>query len=393
MSSQITKIAAVAVIAIVVVAGAAFFIISNNNEDSAPIESPLMIRGNADNNYKIDSNDMSILQDVMNGNKALSDYPLADVNNDGKVDDTDKQILQDIIDRKEGITVYVLSLDREGKEVTVPVKYPLRNVVTFATNMEMPTLYAGGGPYEAGYFTRSYMNAQKSIVSTAKNLDGSQRTITDANWTSFTTLDAELRDAGKGGVGALLVDYSGIAQITTSRAGDLAAAGIPMLSYKSADSLVESATVITLSFLFGKDTEPIGQKYAQLADKVVDKIKTKLGSLTDEQKTTYMCFTMYIYICEDKSSFNTSAAFVYGLPYSKVNSEFASKYTGTSSKIMSNVEALSNYTDVDVLINNRSMDWADSADKAKSVITETWDHSNDAKTGKSATTGDRKSVV
>ena len=382
MASSIVKIAAVAVVAVVAISAVAILVVSQNNKDSsdAPIASPLMVRGNADNNYKIDSNDMSILEDIISGDKKLEDYPLADINGDDKVDDADKAILQDMLDHKSGMTMYVQTLDRTGKEVTAEVTYPLRNVVTFATNMEMPVLYAGGGPYEAGYFTKSYTNAQASVSADARNLNGSQRSITDDNWTSFTTLDADLRADDKGGVGALLVDYSGISQITQARANDLAAAHIPMLAYKSADCMVESATVITLSYLFGTETEEIGQKYAQLSDKVIDKVKSAVGEFTDEQKTTYLSFTMYIYICQNDSTFNTGGQVVYGLPYYKTNPTFADKYKGSSSTIMSTVEALSNYTDVMKLINNRSMDWNKDVADVNPLITETWDHSNAAST-------------
>ena len=64
------------------------------------------------------------------------------------------------------------------------------------------------------------------------NLKGSQRSISDTAWSNFTALDASI----SGGLGAILVDYSGIAQITEKRMGDLNDAGIPMICYESADA-------------------------------------------------------------------------------------------------------------------------------------------------------------
>ena len=373
-SATVKIIAVVAVVVIAVSAVAVVFATNNNKSSDPPIESYLMVRGNADNNYTMDSKDMEILDDIIAEKKFLKDYPLADVNNDGKVDSTDKAILQDMLDHKEGITMYVQTLDRNGKVVTQEVKYPLRNIVTFATNMEMPCLYAGGGQYTAGYFSKSYATAEASVASTAVKLGADQRTIKDEHWTNFTNLDADL--ASKGGIGAFLVDYSGISQITAARENDLKEAGIPMLAYKSADAMVEAATVITLSYLFGEETEPIGIKYAQLADKVIDKVRSKVGDLSEDKRSTYMCFTMYIYICQNDSTFNTAPSVVYGNPYYNANSEFKTKYTGTGSTIMATTEALSNYTDVDVLINNRSIDWQADSDAVKSMIVETWEHNN-----------------
>lgn len=372
--SMTMKIAAIVVV-IVIVAAACVVLVGNdkNSNGDIPIESSLMIRGNADNNYTIDNDDMKILEDIMSGVKQLKDYPLADVNKDGSVTDADVKILQDMIDRKSGTTIYVETLDREGDNVTVPVQYPLRNIVTYATNMEMPVVYAGGGQYVAGYFTKSYENAQKTVATTARDLEGSQRQITDASWANFTKLDSDLQASG--GIGAFLVDYSGISQITAARNADLEAAGIPMLAYESADSVVESATVITLSWLFGKDTEAIGKEYAQLRDRVMNEIDNKLSNLADKDKKTYIAFTMYIYICGPDSTFASTPKTAHGLPYSEVNKEFKEKYTANSTK-MSSVEALSNYTDADCLINNRSIDWQADASTVNDVIVETWDHSN-----------------
>ena len=369
------KIAAVAVVIVIVVAACALLLSNNKEKDDVEIKASLMVRGNADNNYKIDQNDMDILEDIIAGNKALEDYPLADVNKDGKVDETDKKILQDMLDHKTGTKIYVETLDVNGDNTTVEVTYPLRNVVTYATNMEMPVLYAGGGDYVAGYFTKSYKNAQASVSSTAVDLEGSQRQITAASWANFTKLDADLNASGKGGIGAFLVDYSGITQITSERVSDLEAAGIPILAYESADSTVEGATVVTLSYLFGEKTEPIGQEYAKLSDEVLSYIDSKIGKLSNDELKTYISFKMYIYICGPDSTFASTPSTAHGIPYSEVNSDFASKYTKNSTK-METVEALSNYTDVDCLINNRSIDWQATDDDAKKMIVDTWNHSN-----------------
>lgn len=378
-----TMIAAVAVVAVVLVAGA--FVILNNDDDgtkNAAIASQLQIRGNANDDYTIDGKDLDIVNDVIAGTKTLAEYPLADVNNDGDVNDADVSLLKDLIDRKDGTTVYVVCLDRNGDSTTVQVTYPLRNVVPYGTNMQLPTLYANGGQYVAGYFVSSYTTAEASISSTAKDLKGS-RSMSDAAWSNFTALDAAL-DADpsiSGGLGAILVDYSCIAQITKKRMGDLNAAGIPMICYESADATAEITTVLTLGFLFGGECETMGVKYAQTAWNLIKEINDKLKDVKDEDKTSYICCTMYIYICGASSSFNTSATTAGGVAYASLNSDFNSTYTKNSTK-MTSVEALSKFTDVDVIINNRSMDWGLTAEEIKDLVIDTWDHDN---SGKSST--------
>ncbi len=370
-----TIIAAVVVVAIVVVAAVLIGFGGNGGNDSSgdsDIASQLQIRGNANDDYTIDEKDMEILDDVISGDKSIDDYPLADVNNDGNVDETDKQLLQDLIDRKDGTTVYVLCLDVNGKPTTVSCTYPLRNVVPYGTNMQLPTLYANGGQYVAGYFVSSYETAESSISDSAVDLGGTQRQISDAAWKNFTTLDANT----EGGLGALLVDYSGIAQITDVRAADLEAADIPMIIYSSADATSEITTVLTLGFLFGGDCEEIGVEYAQKSWDVINLIEEKVGSLSNDEKCSYICCTMYIYICENDSTFNSSASTAGGLPYYIVNSDFSETYAGDGSTKMQSVEALSNYTDVGAILNNRSMDWGLDEAGIEELVIDTWDHDN-----------------
>ena len=366
-----TMIAAIAVVAVVLIAGAA--VILNDSKESssdAAIASKLQIRGNANDDHTIDSKDMDILEDVIAGTKTLADYPLTDVNGDGAVNDTDKALLKDLIDRKEGSAVYVLCLDRGGNSTTVKATYPLRNVVTFGANMQMPALYANGGQYVAGYFKSEYTTAEASISSAATDLKGAARTISDAAWTNFTNLDDKI-----GGIGALLVDYSAIAQITDLRMSDLDDADIPMICYESADATAEITTVLTLSFLFGKECESVGVDYAQTAWNVIEQVNSKVSTKTAAEKQKYICCTMFIYLCGIDSSFNTTAATAGGIPYASVNEEYAKTYTKNSTK-MSSIEAMANFTDADIVINNRSMDWGLDADGIKALIIETWDHSN-----------------
>ena len=111
---MVIKIAAIAAVIIVVVAACAVLVSNNDDKESAEIKASLMVRGNADGNYKIDQEDMAILDSIIAGDKELKDYPLADIDGSGEVDDKDKKILQDMFDHKEGTTIYVETLDVNG---------------------------------------------------------------------------------------------------------------------------------------------------------------------------------------------------------------------------------------------------------------------------------------
>lgn len=373
MSKTTTMIIAAVVVIVIVVAAVAVVLTQNGGSDSGEgteIASQLQIRGNANDDYTIDDRDMDILEAVMSGEETLADNPLADVNDDGVVDEQDRTLLQDLIDRKAGTTVYVMCLDRAGNNTTVECTYPLRDVVTYATNMQMPVLYANGGQYIAGYFTSTYDVAESSISDTATYLGGSSREIPDSAWMSFTQLDASLDD----GVGALMTDLSAVAQITDARQADLDAAGIPLIIYPSADATDEITTVLTLGFLFGGDCETLGVEYAQASWDVVDSIRDAVSGLSDDEKVSYICCTMWNYVCQNDSTYNSSPAVAGGIPYYEVNPQFADAYAGDGSTVMSSVEALSNYQDVGVVINNRSLDFGLDAQSMTDTILECWEH-------------------
>lgn len=370
MNKTTTMIVAVVLVVIVIVAAVAVVLRSGSNEDgNSIIASQLQIMGNVNDDYTIDERDMEILDSILAGDASFEDYPLADANNDNVIDENDKTLLQNIIDRVEGITVYVICLDINGNNTVVECDYPLRNVVTYATNMQLPVLYANGGQYVAGYFYSSYDVAEASL-SSAVDLEGSSRSISDAAWANFTQLASSIDT----GIGALLTDYSAIAAITDQRIADLDAAGIPLIIYASADAESELTTVLTLGFLFGGDCEDLGVEYAQAGWEVLNEIEERVGDLSDDERTSYICLTMYFYICQNDSTYNTTAESAGGIPYYKVNSEFASIYAGSSSTSMSSVEALSNYMDVGAIISNRSMDWGMTAEEVAETYIECWEH-------------------
>jgi len=101
MNENTTKIMAVVVVLVLVVAGIAAFLIMNNDKGkSVEIDAALEVYGNADNDYKIDSADKTIIQNIIDKKDGytLEKYPLADANYDGSVTSADIEIVNAIID-------------------------------------------------------------------------------------------------------------------------------------------------------------------------------------------------------------------------------------------------------------------------------------------------------
>lgn len=351
-----TKVIAIVAAAVIVGAGVAVYAVTNNNGDnnnSNKIESMLMICGNADNNDRIDSADVALVQKIIDGKLASADYPLADANNDGKVDSGDIALINKMIGH-ESAKIFVLTVDADKTPKKVEVSYPLKNVVPVSSNMTMTLINVGGTPSTAGYFNCEYETAQKVMkTSNAVDLGGDKRVISEAAWQNFMKLDGNLKS--KGGIGALLVDQS--AKTLDTYRPALVAAGIPELRFEVAEAYGEIASALTIGFLLGSNTQKIAEKYATMSWDIINTIKSKTSKIADANKKSYICITMSTYVCQNDSDFNQAPEYAGGVKYSKVNAEFANKYKGNGSVKMASTEALSNYGSANYIISNRSTDY------------------------------------
>lgn len=132
-------IAAIVIVVVVIVCAGAYVLVSgddDNKDDSKPIDNLvgsgnyLKIFGNANGDYKLDNDDIQIIQDYIDGKTTSSSlirvteqdnntsYYLADANLDGKVDAEDITYLKGIIDRS-GQSMNLI--DTFGHLCTVPL--------------------------------------------------------------------------------------------------------------------------------------------------------------------------------------------------------------------------------------------------------------------------------
>ena len=345
------------IVAVVVVAligaGGAVLVLGGNHSNSNPygsVDSKLLIRGNVNEDYTIDGDDMSLFEEVKNGDKSLTDYPYADVNGDGDVNDDDKALLQDLIDRKAGTDVYIDCLDITAKPANVKAKYPLRNIVPFGTDM-MTVMWAGGGEYVAGYFYNSYPNIQNTPNGEAF---GNSIMPNAAAWQKFQARDATLKENGGNGIGGIILNTAYVKFITSQKA-NLEKAGIPVIGFPSLDAESEITAILTIGFLFGTDNEKSSLEYAEKGWEVVKEVKDKVKDLKDDERKTFIAFCMTNYICANDSTMNGTALSAGGIHYSKVDKEYAATYAGSNAIQMGSTEALANYS-ADVFINITSQD-------------------------------------
>lgn len=125
------KVVAIVIVVIIVLAAVSYFALSGDDDDETTIESVLPVYGNANNDYVIDSDDVSIVQDIIDGKKSFSDYPLADAYNDGVIDQKDIDQINAMINKT---ATSVWHINKIGTTQTVEsTKWPISAALATAT--------------------------------------------------------------------------------------------------------------------------------------------------------------------------------------------------------------------------------------------------------------------
>lgn len=118
------KIIAIIVIGVVLVSagGVGIFMMNKDSgDDTIRATGNLPVFGNANNDDKIDSKDIDLLNELIEDeSKSRDDYPYLDANQDGTVDSSDVELVQNIIDRKE-CTIHYLDWENKVADQTFPV--------------------------------------------------------------------------------------------------------------------------------------------------------------------------------------------------------------------------------------------------------------------------------
>lgn len=374
MDKNLTIVVAIVAVVAVVGASAAIVLTKDGDKDKdvskSDVRYTLQIMGNANEDTTIDGKDVTIIEEILNGNIAdWKEYPYADANDDDKITDDDLQIVKNLRDRKTGTTVYIVntSPDDKGNEVRTKAVYPLTKIVPYGVNIVEPIVTIDGGRCVAAYFAKGYPIQETSM--NGIDLKGGSRTIGDAAWKNFTEADATTH------FDAFILTYDARAQILDTYKEDLNTAGIPIICYPAANPDGEASAALTLGFMFGGNSEKLGQKYAEIYENVLDKISATTKDMTDDQKTVYLAMTMYASICQNDSTYNTIGNVAGGRAYYTTDGPFKEKYKGTSSTASASVEALSEIKTTAIL-NYRSLDQTENADEVKETMIESFTHEN-----------------
>ena len=342
-------------VVIIVAAAAAAIILLNDKEKEPPAgqeysDLQLMIYGNANNDFTIDNSDLELVNSIVSGENTdgLQKYPFADANCDGKVDADDITLLQSIVNR-EPCTVNVACMDSEGKNVSVPVQYPLDNIALYGLNIINSALFANVGSQVVAYASPSgvYANAHASMQGVNFFSSGA------FDWQAFMQVDTQTP------IGALFCDYSYVSSFMDGEIFDtLRDAEIPVVIYSPSSPDEQTSATATIGFLCGEETEAIGSTYARLCLDVMDEINAKTAGIAPEDRATFIGATMYIVLLNNSNASQEIGRLAGGIPYYEVNSEYKTLYDAPSVNPMNiNRESLANFQDADVYMSVRTSDF------------------------------------
>ncbi len=362
MDMKIKIITIVAATAVVVGAIGAYALLNDADGDSVYVDASLAIMGNANEDSKIDQDDLDIIEEIISGETDPADHPLADANNDGDVDQEDADLLRDMIDHKSGITINVVCSNADGTPYVQDITYPLRSTVVVGTNLLSTCIQVGAADYIVGYTKTNYGVAHAPVIDNATCIGGSIFDLnTDTSITNFQNLDAQK------GIDAVITMPS-VSYLKTS-AAYISGAGIPILRIDSSDGMDSVGGALTIGYIYGSETEKTSYEFAELSYAVLEEITERVSGLEESEKKTFMAITMGYYISQTDSAYTGVCEYAGGSTVTTLE--------GTGSvKINGGDEYYLNWSP-DYIISFRtldySIDYTDISSNSTKTPQETWD--------------------
>ena len=277
------KVIAVIAVVVLVAAGAAAAVVLMNGDkgskDAYTISGALQAYGNADGDYKIDNKDVTVIEDIIKGNKTLADYPYADANHDGNVNQDDVDLTKKIIN-KESCTVYVVST-HSIENYVVSVKWPVTSAIANGSaNMLLMYSYAhiednihgicysSSSPPNSALFPKFVGMTQIGTSTTKINLDDATNVQKEHNVT------------------LMLCDRT--ASTLKTEEPKLVELGIDVVRLNAAcvEAKDFQSQLLMLGFLFQKDTEC--REIADWTQKVMDQIDEKVKTIPEDKKLSVL---------------------------------------------------------------------------------------------------------
>ncbi len=312
MNENTTKITAVVVVLVLIVAGiAAFMILNNGSGSKANIDAALEVYGNADNDYKIDDKDKTVIENIIDGKDGytLDKYPLADANFDGKVTQADLDQVNAIL-KGQNTKVFHLNHSTDTAKYpdgtyTVSTKWPVqKTVANGAANALIMYGITGIKDNIVGINYSSSSPPDKIIwpeFAAMKSLGTSTNYITES-------LLVECLEANPGTTCVLTADnknyLNGSEGLSEQELEEKYNLDVIRLQHAAVDPDEYCAALLLIGFLFQKESD--AQEVAEWTTKVYKDISEKTDKV--KNKVRAVASSYYTYVSAKNSDYSDNLA-------------------------------------------------------------------------------------
>ena len=288
MNSNTTRIIVVIAVVVVIACGVGAFLLMNQSSDDSTknIDAALEVYGNADNDYKIDSKDLDIINKIIKSESGytLEKYPLADAYKDGVVDQKDVEQVETIIKGVE-----------DGKQITVwhlnhttdLTKYPTGSYVA-DTKWPITKTIANGAANSLTLY--EMVGLKDNIVGINYSKSSPPDKIVYPTYAAMTSLGSSttsLTDdlvidcikANPGTSAVITADNKSYISNEDHIETDLKL-DVVRIQHAAVDPEEHASAILLLGFLFQKETK--AEQVAEWTTSVYKEIDKRLESVTDK---------------------------------------------------------------------------------------------------------------
>ncbi|MDR0524092.1 MAG: hypothetical protein LBG62_06720 [Candidatus Methanoplasma sp.] len=268
-------------IAILVAASAAVFLVRDSDAggDKSPStmeQAELKVFGNANGDRRIDGTDLEIIEEIIKGDRAAADYPLADANNDGAVDRADADLVEKIM-KGESATITHVNYYNGGEQI-VTTKFPVRSaIMTGSSSAWILTFQLGildeikgssqHGKGDTILYRDSYLDESKcAFLSGGNDIDFENGRAGSSNVIIEKKVTALIADSSK-------------SYITKEKDFENVGVDVVRVTFASVDRPVVAHSALLLGLLFQKVERSI--QYLEMFDDLYGQIDRALGSVED----------------------------------------------------------------------------------------------------------------
>ncbi len=312
MNENTTKITAVVVVLVLIVAGIAAFMIFNNGSGSkSNIDAALEVYGNADNDYKIDDADKTIINNIIQGKDGytLEKYPLADANFDGKVTQADLEQVNAIL-KGYKTTVYHLNHSTDTAKYpdgtyVVGTAWPVK--LTIANGAANALIMYGLTGIEDNIVGINYSSGSPPDKIIWPEFAAMKSLGTSTNYITESLL-VECLEANPGTTCVLTADnknyLNGSEGVSEAELEEKYNLDVIRLQHAAVDPDAYCSALLLIGFLFQKDTE--AQKVAEWTTNVYKDITKKTDKITTKVRAAASSY--YTYLSAKNSDYSDNIA-------------------------------------------------------------------------------------